>query len=57
MKKEHPELLIGKKGQSPKASTTEWDRWDPDPRRMAWNFAEPAVVKMRADLLTLMVCE
>ena len=50
-KKEHPEWLIGKKGRAPKPATTEWDSWDPDPRRMAWDFTHPEVVEMRLALL------
>lgn len=50
-KKEHPEWLIGKEGKDPEPSTAEWNSFSQDPRPMAWNFAEPAVIKMRLDLL------
>ena len=50
-KKEHPDMLIGTKGRPPAPSTRDWDHWDPDPRRLAWNFADSRVVQMRLALL------
>ena len=51
MKLAHPEMLIGDKGRAPQPASTDWDSWDPEPRRMAWNFADSRVVAMRMALL------